>query len=80
MFSDSCPFPLGSLQDGRRDAGRHLAPIVHSLLWQYLAGECVVFFIARSVPSDTLVMPPTLALAGTANLLFQLTACLYLAE
>lgn len=38
------------------------------------------FFIARSGPSDTLVMGPTLALAGTANLLFQLTACLYLAE
>lgn len=65
-----------------------LTPIAHILKLQYKYAEryiyivyciCYISFsIAWSVPSATLVIGPALAIAGTANILFQLNACLYL--
>lgn len=59
-----------------------LAPTVHIRILQYKFAECTVLVLQldQSVPSDTLVIGPALALAGSANILFQLTACFYFAE
>lgn len=47
-----------------------LAPLVHIQILQYKFAECMVLFLQldQSVPRDTLVIGPALALADSVNI------------